>query len=196
MDRDWHTANGAGLKVMAAFVDSGGHFTQDVYRECDRRYRSGRKIFPIKGEGGEGKEYVRLMRKENGPYKSPKFLIGVDSGKEAIMSATALNEHGPRYMHFPRDHHTGYDLEFFRGLVSEKLVIHRKGGQSVMVWEKFYERNEPLDCRNYARAAYRYFRWHFDEIEAALKGADAPAAVTRPKPAKRRGGMVSAGISV
>jgi len=196
MDRDWTTESGYGLRVMAVFVDSGGHFMQDVYRECDRRYRAGRKIFPIKGDGGEGKEYVRLMRKENGPYKSPKFLIGVDSGKEAIMSATMVTENGPRRMHFPMDRNTGYDLEFFRGLISEKLVIHRKGGQSVTAWEKIYERNEPLDCRNYARAAYRYFRWRFDEIEAMLQGRPKAEAVRRPAPARRRGGMVSAGISV
>ena len=162
------------LRVMAAFIDSGGHFTQDIYRECAKRYRAGRKIFAIKGEGGEGKEYVRLMKKDNGKDKSPKFVIGVDSGKEAIMSASGVEEVGPRYMHFPRDYKAGYDMEYFRGLISERMVIHRKMGQAVTAWEKTYERNEPLDCRNYARAAYRYFHWQFDKIEKAQCKASVP----------------------
>ena len=86
LEREWKLQNGMALRVMAAFIDSGGHFTQEVYRECSKRYRAGKKIFAIKGEGGEGKEYVRLMKKDSGKDKSPKFIIGVDSGKEAIMS--------------------------------------------------------------------------------------------------------------
>lgn len=198
MEKEWRLKNGAALRVMAAFIDSGGHFTQDIYRETAKRYRAGRKIFAIKGEGGEGKEYVRIMKKDTGPYRSPKFIIGVDCGKEAIMNASGLEQVGARYMHFPRDYKAGYDMEYFRGLISEKMVIHRRGGQAVTAWEKIYERNEPLDCRNYARAAYRYFRWHFDEIEDAIEGRGRDQAVQTKAQAekKKRKTVVSRGINV
>lgn len=198
LEREWKLQNGMALRVMAAFIDSGGHFTQDIYRECAKRYRAGRKIFPIKGEGGEGKEYVRLMKKDNGKTQSPKFIIGVDSGKEAIMSASAVEDVGPRYMHFPRDYKAGYDMEFFRGLISERMVIHRKMGQAVTAWEKTYERNEPLDCRNYARAAYRYFRWPFDKIENTILGRveEVPVVTQAQIEKKKRKTVVSKGITV
>lgn len=196
MDRQWRLPNGMGLKVMATFVDSGGHYTQDVYRACAERFNAGRKIFAIKGDDGQDKEYVAIMKK-SGPIKSPKFMIGVDSGKTAIMSATGVEKPGPRYMHFPRDYEAGYDMEYFRGLISEKLVIHRRGGKAIMAWEKTYERNEPLDCRNYARAAYKYFRWPFDKIESRLKGEAEVQIVTRKQVEKRKNRhVVSKGIQV
>ena len=196
MDRQWRTPGGMSLKVMAAFVDSGGHYTQDVYRACAERFVNGRKIFAIKGDDGQDKDYVSMMKK-SGPIKSPKFVIGVDSGKTAIMSSTAVETPGARYMHFPRDYEAGYDMEFFRGLISEKMVIHRRGGKAVMAWEKTYERNEPLDCRNYARAAYKYFRWPFDKIEGRLKGLDVEPVVTQAQvQKKKRKTVVSKGISV
>ena len=196
MDKQWRLPNGMGLKVMAAFVDSGGHYTQDVYRACAERFNAGRKIFAVKGDDGQDKEYVALMKK-SGPIKSPKFIIGVDSGKTAIMSATAVEKPGARYMHFPRDYEAGYDQEYFRGLISEKLVLHRRGGKAVMAWEKTYERNEPLDCRNYARAAFKYFRWPFDKIEGRLKGEEEVQIVTRKQVERRQTRrIVSKGITV
>ena len=196
MDKQWALPSGKTLKVMAAFVDSGGHFTTEVYQACAERFVNGRKIFAIKGDDGQDKEYVSMMKK-SGPIKSPKFIIGVDSGKTAIMSATAVENVGPRYMHFPRDYEAGYDMEYFRGLISEKMVIHRRGGKAVMAWEKTYERNEPLDCRNYARAAYKYFRWPFDKIEGRLRGIEEPVIVTRKQVEKRKQRhVVSKGIQV
>lgn len=198
LDHEWRMENGMALRIGATFVDSGGHFTEDIYKQCALRYRAGRKIFAIKGEGGEGKEYVRLMKKDGSKYKSPKLIIGVDSGKEAIMSASVVQEVGARYMHFPNDYRCGYDMEFFKGLISERMVIHRRGGQAVTAWEKIYERNEPLDCRNYARAAYRYFRWNFSRIEAILSGHDESAMpITAAQAAKKKHNpVVSQGITV
>lgn len=196
MDKQWRLPNGMGLKVMATFVDSGGHFTTEVYKACAERFVNGRKIFAIKGDDGQDKEYVSLMKK-SGPIKSPKFIIGVDSGKTAIMSSTAVETPGARYMHFPRDYEAGYDMEFFRGLISEKMVIHRRGGKAVMAWEKTYERNEPLDCRNYARAAYKYFHWPFDKIESRLRGEEEVPVITRKQVEKRKQRhVVSKGIKV
>ena len=88
-------------------------------------------------------------------------------------------------------------MEFFKGLISEQMVIHRRGGKSVIAWEKVYERNEPLDCRNYARAAYRYFNWHFDDLERMINGEDEPKVVTKAEETKRKQRhVVSRGIKV
>lgn len=194
LDREWKMPNGFKMRILATFIDSGGHFTQEIYQACARRQN--KRIWAIKGEGGD-KPYCRLMKKDNGKDKATRFIIGVDSGKEAIMYATTVMEPGPRYMHFPKDYTCGYDIEYFRGLISEKMVLHRRMGQNVVTWEKTYERNEPLDCRNYARAAYKYFNWNFDTMERLLNGTDEPQIETRQQAEKRKKKRVlSKGIQI
>lgn len=195
LDREWKMSNGMVMRVLATFVDSGGHFTDSVYKECAKR--SSRRIWAIKGEGGEGKPYVRQMKKGQLPKGAIGFMIGVDSGKEAIMYSTGIEEPGPRYMHFPMEHSAGYNIEYFRGLISERQIIHRKKGQSVIEWEKTYERNEPLDCRNYARAAYKFFNWNFEKVEKVLSGEDEVQPVTRQEvERKKKKRVISKGIQV
>lgn len=194
LDREWQMAGGMKMRILASFMDSGGHFTQEVYRECARR--SSKRLWAVKGEGGD-KPYVRLMKKDNSKDKATRFMIGVDSGKEAILFASGVTEPGPRYMHFPRDYTCGYDIEYFKGLISEKMVLRRRMGQTVVTWEKTYDRNEPLDCRNYARAAYKYFNWNFDKMERVLNGTEEPKIETRQQVERRRKKRVlSTGIQV
>ncbi len=194
LDRQWKMKNGLKLRVLATFIDSGGHFTTTIYKECSKR--SSKRIWPIKGEKGEGKEECRVMKKGTGD--GAKFMISVDAGKEGIMYEAAIQEPGPGYMHFPIDYRAGYDMEYFRGLISERMEIHRKNGRGIVVWEQFYARNEPLDCRNYARAAYRYFNWHFDDLERMINGEEKPRQIiTQQEETKRKQRrVVSRGIQV
>ena len=195
LEQEWEMANGMTLRISATFVDSGGHFTSDVYRQCARREM--RRVFAIKGEPGEGKAYVRLMKKEKDAPKGTRFMIAVDSGKEAILYGAGVEEPGARFMHFPVGDDRGYDLEFFRGLLSEKQMLVRRRGQNVITWEKIHERNEPLDCRNYARAAYKFFHWDFTKVEKILRGEDTEPTVTRNEAARKRTKrVISKGIQV
>lgn len=195
LEQEWEMANGMTLRISATFVDSGGHFTLDVYRQCARREM--RRVFAIKGEPGEGKAYVRLMKKEKDAPKGTRFMIAVDSGKEAILYGAGVEEPGARFMHFPVGDDRGYDLEFFRGLLSEKQMLVRRRGQNVITWEKIHERNEPLDCRNYARAAYKFFHWDFTKVEKILRGEDTEPTVTRNEAARKRTKrVISKGIQV
>ncbi len=194
LDREYARPDGRGMRILATFVDSGGHMTDAVYRECTRRYH--RRVFAIKGEDGEGREYVRMMKRKKGDNQAVRFLIGVDAGKEAIFYSTTVQEPGARYMHFPSEMRAGYDMTFFRGLISERMVVHRRGGRSVMHWEKTYERNEPLDCRNYARAAFKYFNWDFAKFRRLYEAPqDQPEEAPAAKP-KRRNRRISEGIRV
>ena len=195
LDREWQMKNGMKMRILATFVDSGGHFTQEVYKECARR--EGKRVWAIKGEPGEGKPYVRQMKTSARTADSAKLMIGVDSGKAAIMYSTTVEEPGPKYMHYPIDYRCGYDMEYFRGLCSERMIIRRKSGQSVVSWEKIYERNEPLDCRNYARAAYRFFNWDFGKLERMLSGIREDAAITKTQAEKKKPKrVISKGIQI
>ena len=195
LDREWKLKNGMKMRILATFIDSGGHFTTDIYKQCARR--ATKRIWPIKGEGGEGKLYCRPMKRSKGDDSGIKFMIGVDQGKEGIMYEAGVNEPGPGFMHFPIDYRAGYDMEFFKGLISERMIIKRSGGKNTVAWEKVYERNEPLDCRNYARAAYRYFNWHFDELERVISGKKETKIITKQEETKRKQRhIVSRGIKV
>lgn len=193
LDREWRMKNGMKMRIMATFIDSGGHHTSSIYKECARR--ASRRIWPIKGEKGEGKPECRPMKR--GKAEGAAFMLGVDAGKEGIMYEAGIEEPGPHYMHFPIDYRAGYDMEYFKGLISERMEIHRKNGRGAIVWEQFYERNEPLDCRNYARAAYRYFNWQFDNLERIIRGEVEPQIITKKEETKRKQRhIVSRGIQV
>lgn len=195
LEKEWTMPNGLTMRILASFIDSGGHFTDAVYKECAKR--ANRRLWAIKGKGGD-EPYVKPMKNGNLPKNAIGFIVGVDAGKEAILYSTGIEEPGPKYMHFPLGIERGYDLEYFRGLISERQIIHRKKGQNVIEWEKTYERNEPLDCRNYARACYKFFNWQFDRLEKLLNGEPEEAKVItrQDREKKKQKRIVSHGIQV
>lgn len=176
-----------GLAISMTFVDSGGHKTQDVYREC--RKRAHRRVFAIKGVGGDGVPYTSPPRKAkivvDGKVIGHTWLyaIGVDSGKSDIMSNIKVQEAGAKYCHFPLGSEQGYDTTFFNGLLSERLVMKQSRGKTRWAWEKLpgHERNEALDCRNYALAAYRALDPDLEAVEKRLRGMAEQKKETPPK---------------
>lgn len=74
------------------------------------------------------------------------------------------------YCHFPE-----YGEEYFRGITAEEIVPRLVKGFRRYQWEKVFERNEPLDCRVYARAMADLVgvdRWKEDawvELEDAVR---------------------------
>ena len=134
------------LGIKAAAIDSGGHHTQAVYKFC--KPRLGRRIFAIKGVGGEGKAIVGRPTTNN-HIKCKLFPIGVDTAKETIYSRLKIKEVGPGYCHFPNS----YNDEYFAMLTAEKVVKKYHKGFHRREWVKVRPRNEALDCRVYALAA-------------------------------------------
>ena len=125
VDHVYKFKNGRGLKISITCVDSGGHFTQEVYEAC--RARQGKRVFAIKGKGGDGIPYVspptKVPIRDNKKITCWLYTIGVDAGKAAIMANLKVQEPGPKYCHFNRHPDAGYDLNYFNGLLSEKLVL-------------------------------------------------------------------------
>ena len=125
VDHVYKFKNGRGLKISITCVDSGGHFTQEVYEAC--RARQGKRVFAIKGKGGDGIPYVspptKVPIRDNKKITCWLYTIGVDAGKAAIMAGLKVQEPGPKYSHFNRHPDAGYDLNYFNGLLSEKLVL-------------------------------------------------------------------------
>ena len=99
-------------------------------------------------------------------------------------------EPGPKYCHFNRAPEAGYDYRYFTGLMSEVQEETLERGRKRTVWKvlKGHERNEPLDCRNYAMAALRVLDPDMDAVERRLKGAPEQKAV-QPQRTRRRGAV-------
>lgn len=195
IDHVYRFESGVGLKISAAFVDEGGHFTQDVRLRCRERF--GKKVFAIKGLFGDGIPYTAPPKQQkiiiNGQFigKCWWYGIGVDSGKQIIMDNLRVQSPGNKYCHFPlRD---DYNTAYFSGLLSERLV-YKEGRKHPWQWEKIpgHERNEVLDCRNYALAAAKALAPDYDALERRLKGVGnklekkiAEAVVKSPSGKKR-----------
>lgn len=169
IDRTWHYADGQTLKISLTFIDSGGHKTQDVYKNCSER--KNKRVFAIKGANQADTPYVsppKQVKYDTGRGETGSawlYMIGVDSGKEHIMSGLKVKEPGARMSHFPKDQSRGYDILFYSGLLSEALILNPKTGK--WKWEKLpgHERNEALDCRNYANAAFKILSPNMDALQ-------------------------------
>lgn len=184
--KSWRYRDGRGIRVSMTCVDSGGHYTQEVYEAC--MARQAMRVFAIKGKGGEGIPYTSVPTKVD--VRNVKsccwlYTLGVDAGKASIMSSLKVEEPGPKYCHFPRG--AGYDENFFSGLLSERLVLSKSSTVNRWKWEKIpgHERNEALDCRNYAMAALDILNPDFDRLERA-KSAPKQAASHQTQTRKRR----------
>jgi phage terminase large subunit GpA-like protein len=190
IDRVYKFRSGRGLKVSITCVDSGGHYTQEVYAAC--RARQSKRVFAIKGKGGDGIPFVspptKVAIKDNKKITCWLYTLGVDAGKATIMSALKVQETGAKYCHFPRGEDQGYDLNFFNGLLSEKLVMKQTRTGNRWTWEKLpgHARNEALDCRNYALAGLKIIDPDMDAVERRLKGLPDPAPQPRTAPTKKR----------
>lgn len=174
LDKTYHFADGKGLKVVRTFIDSGGHYTSDVYNYCQKNFYKQR--FAIKGRGGPGIPLIYKIAKANNA-KAPLILLGVDDGKQQIMDRLSIDSPGPLYFHFPQDEgikelsNRGYDDLYFKGIISEHKKVYKRNGVLREVWETTKNvRNEPLDLRNYNLACMKSLKPDWDKLEMLVNG--------------------------
>lgn len=177
LDEILHTSfpveGGGSLPIQIMAIDSGDN-TQEVYSYVKDKpqpsFASGtikihepRTVIAIKGTSNEiqavrvgSKIQSEKLKKKSmrlwlvgGPVikgETYGFLKKYPPTEEALQNGE-LYPYG--YCHFPE-----YKEDVFKGLVAEQLVIGVKNGRPHAVWKvKPNERNEPLDCRVYARSA-------------------------------------------
>ena len=188
IDRAYHFKDGKALRISLTFVDSGGHYTQEVYEQCARRI--GKRVFATKGANRPDTPYtappkkVDIIKQGAKAGKAWLYMIGVDAGKEHIYSGLKVEKEGARRSHFPSNPGRGYDVLFYSGLLSERMTL--KNGK--WVWDKLpgHERNEALDCRNYANAAFRVVHPNFDHIKAKLNGLEPKETAPKKKRLKKQ----------
>lgn len=183
LDRQFRKFDGSLYSIAATCIDSGGHHTSEVYKFC--KPRESRRVYAIKGQGGEGIPLVKSATRTN-YNRCLLFQLGVDEGKGKVLDRLKKDEPGPGYCHYPKGR--GYDEEYFRGLTAEKRVLTVKQGKPTIAWVKKAtgRRNEPLDLRNYATAALAIINPNYDQL-------DQPLTAQLPKKKRRRRGVISKG---
>jgi phage terminase large subunit GpA-like protein len=156
-----HTS-GAMLNISAAFVDSGGSNTQDVYNFTASRKR--RNIFAIKGHSRPNRPILSskptlvdiTLRGQTQKSGAQLWFMGPDTGKD-YLQARWNRVSGAGAVHFSKDLPESY----FKGLTAEFRTYGYKRGRKVSWWEqKKGEANEPLDLMNYNLAAAYFLGLH------------------------------------
>lgn len=183
LKRQFVTPSGLMLDIKLCLIDSGGHYTDEVY-EFSRKHGV-RRFIPIKGHSQSGKPIANFPRKRN-DKKVYLTMIGADTAKEVVTSRLQIFEPGEGYCHYPvRD---GFDEDYFKHLTNERREIKIVKGRRTVVWNAGGRRNEPFDTHVYNLAAIRVLQQHFgvnlsnytndDDCEIAeLK----PHVITKPQ---------------
>jgi len=148
LSETWTRSDGVEFAVRLMAVDS-GYNTTEVYTFC-RRFPVSR-VIPIKGSDSLGiaiapPKTIDVSSRGKRVGKVKIWQIGVSFLKKELYGWLGIEkgeaEDRPCYCHFPQ-----YGENYFRGLTAEDWIPAKKQ------WKKRFERNEPLDCRVYARAA-------------------------------------------
>lgn len=154
--QDFYDQNGDVVSVKLVCVDSGGHYTDEVYQWSKRV--GIHWAIPVKGSSEFGKQIARYPRKPGKEHKTMLTLVGTDTAKELIYSRFRIREAIDGYCHFPIS--DDYNETYFQQVTAEKRVRKYRRGVPYFEWDAGHRRNEALDCRVYALAALRILVQH------------------------------------
>lgn len=163
-ERDWQKlddyllstfphACGTTLKIEAAAIDTGGHYTHQAYNFC--RVRTKRRIFAIKGDTQQGRPVKGRSSNQDVNHNGKiikrgvkLWLVGTDTAKDLLSGRLKVTQPGPGYVHFSKH----LPDEFYNQLTAEARILAKtsSGEQYRWVKQKGRTRNEVLDCTVYA----------------------------------------------
>ena len=174
--------DGLPIALASGVIDSGFN-TQYVYDFI----RNERNIHFHAGKGMAGKglpvveDQVKRMRRLKSGIITPQ-MIGVDGAKFITYSYLTTKKPGAGYCHFP----SHYDDEYFAQLTAERMMKKKHRGYEQIEWVKTRPRNEALDCRVYAYAAYKLL-----PFKAKPKGSANNEKTPETRPSQRKRGYLS-----
>jgi phage terminase large subunit GpA-like protein len=165
------------VKLSAVAIDSGGHFTHEVYNYARERRAMG--VFAIKGQSQRNKPVIAKPTKVDLNFRgrvtkrgAEVYPVGSDTAKSTIYARLKLNEPGAGFYHF----HSEATQDYFDQLTAEKQITRYIKGFPVREWvKKSGARNEALDCEVYGYAALNWLfmrynrRTIWDQFEKMLQ---------------------------
>ena len=130
---------------------------------------------------------VDKVGKDRKGFGLPLQFLGVNDGKQQVMTRLGMEKPGPQFFHFPLDDDhmgkRGYDQLYFKGIIAEQRKVVHRGGMIQVIWEPIKRdiRNEPLDLRVYNLACLKTILPHVNLIQTATQlGVTVPEHV-KPK---------------
>jgi phage terminase large subunit GpA-like protein len=175
--RRWRRHDGRVLAVEACCVDSGGHYTDAVYRYAAER--RAQRVWAVKGASDSPGRRALVwpsMMSAKGKAAGKLWIVGAQAAKDAALSALSVAEPGPRFCHFPHDR----DLSWFDSLLGEERVMVRTSSGEGWQWRaKRGKRTEAADCRAYAYVGLASLRSLAPTL-VAKSIASTPAPGARP----------------
>jgi phage terminase large subunit GpA-like protein len=148
--RRFTTDDGRRLVIEACAVDSGGHFTEHVYRYCAKRKRF--RVWAIKGKEGVGRLAWPKQASRGKTLRADVWVIGVDTIKDVLYGRlNKVTRPGPGYVHFD----ASTTQEWLDQLTSEVVTYKPVLGKKKRIFKpKTTEiAQEGLDTTVYAYAA-------------------------------------------
>lgn len=175
LHRTWKNELGMTMHIQRAVIDSGGHYTNEVYKFV--RPRQARGIAAIKGSSQTGHPLVGRPSKHNIGNVN-LFPVGTDTAKDTVFARMKLDTFGPGYMHFPML--PTYDEEYFAQLTAEEK--RQKIQHGIVLgyqYKKTRARNEALDLKVYNLAALAIMNPNLEALASLRK--DLPPAPPPPE---------------
>lgn len=157
LTKEFYYSDGSSLMITNTCIDTGGHHTKKTYDFISPREGSMR-VYAIKGRGGDGVPIINKPKKDK-TNKIHLIHIGVNALKDLVYSRLKI-EGGPGTSYFPTNQDKNYDLKYFKSLTAEAKAFEK----GKIVWKKLRDRNEGLDLRNYATAAFSLLRVNLDKL--------------------------------
>lgn len=162
LTKDYLFKDGSQLKIFASCIDTGGNHTQRVYDYVYSRQNRIR-ITGIKGQGGDAVPVNNGTRKTEGKGRNVSIgllSVGVNALKDITYGSLDIKKGDAGYWHFPKNKEQGYDIEYFMSLTAEVKTYKNKKPE----WIKLRERNEALDCRNYALVPFYKYTINWENL--------------------------------
>ncbi|MBR4695128.1 MAG: phage terminase large subunit family protein, partial [Selenomonadaceae bacterium] len=95
LDRPYCFADGSSLKIIRTYIDTGGLSTQSVYEYCKKNLYKQR--IGIKGYAGKpGIPLLYKISRDRKGYNLPIQFLGVNDGKQQVMTRLGLEKPGPQ----------------------------------------------------------------------------------------------------
>jgi phage terminase large subunit GpA-like protein len=193
LTREWEHEDGVAIKVAAAAVDTGGHYSLEAYRFC--KVNAWRRIYAIRGTSGAGKQAIGRPSRANALNVS-LYTVNVDTFKAQLFERLAILPRGPEpgqpppefdgdsppaHVATPGRIHFAEELddEWFEQVTAERLEPRYSHGVATYVWRKTRQRNEALDLLVYCLVTLAILRPNLREVARRFRARVAKALAAR-----------------
>lgn len=171
-ERDWEKldsylatkfqhASGQMVGIEATAIDTGGHFTHQVYDFC--RKRTAKRVYAIKGDSKQGTPVKGKASMQDVNWRGQiikagvkLWMVGTDTAKDLLHGRLKVTQSGPGRVHFSSD----LPAEFYSQLTAEARVLQKTASGEQYRWVKRSSRNEALDTTIYAMFAAHMLDLH------------------------------------